>query len=202
MIKANIGDAHAMGNKPIVFIRQVQHNFHIILQSRIQWYFSLSQMRRCLLWSLIPLCLKVMNFLRMPRTGLSCPAPPPYPTLTVPSKVCLCVSLKALNLSSASVVASFGCEYFSSGFPNLMMAGHEQFLLGARVGLLAHTATRQALRFEYDQFLKNKRSEMWDNDYSFLIFGRSYDAMWPNTLSIEMGCHQAMQVETKFASKS
>ena len=190
-----------MGNKPIVFIRQVQHNFHIILQSRIQWYFSLSQMRRCLLWSLIHLCLKVMNFLRTPRTGLSCSAPPPYPTLTVPSKVCLCVSLKALNLSSASVVASFGCEYFSSGFPNLTMAGHEQFLLGARVGLLVHTATRQALRFGYDQFLTNILSEMWDNIYSFLIFGRSYDAMWQNTLSIEMGCHQAMQVETKFASK-
>ena len=126
-------------------------------------------MRRCLLWSLIPLCLKVMNFLRMPRTGLSCPAPPPYPTLTVPSKVCLCVSSKALNLSSAYVVASFGCEYFSSGFPNLMMAGHEQFLLGARVGLLAHTATRQALRFEYDQFLKNKRSVMWDITVSYFL---------------------------------
>ena len=124
-------------------------------------------MRRCLLWSLIPLCLKVMNFLRMPRTGLSCPAPPPYPTLTVPSKVCLCVSLKALNLSSASVVTSFG--YFSTGFPNLMMAGHEQFLLGARVGPLAHTATRQALRFEYDQFLKNKRSVMWDITVSYFL---------------------------------
>ena len=168
MIKANIGDAHAMGNKPIVFIRQVQHDFHIILQSRIQWYFPPSQMCRCLLWSLIPLCLKVMNFLRMPRTGLSCPAPPPYPTLTVPSKVCLCVSSKALNLSSASLVASFGCEYFSSGFPNLMMAGHEQFLLGARVGLLAHTATRQALRFEYDQLINNILSGMWDKVISLI----------------------------------
>ena len=62
VIKANIGDAHAMGNKPIVFIRQVHHD---LSNER----FAKICPRRCLLWSPTLLCLKVMNSQKTLRTG-------------------------------------------------------------------------------------------------------------------------------------
>ena len=62
-------------------------------------------MCRCLLWSLIPLCLKVMNFLRMPRTGLSFFCAVAALLLSYfPTKS----FFNAFNLSTIALVALFG----------------------------------------------------------------------------------------------
>lgn len=77
VIKANIGDCHAMGQKPITFFRQVclQDILHVMLNFKQQFLYILYICSICFvrswLCALIQIFLKTANFQKMPKVELA-----------------------------------------------------------------------------------------------------------------------------------